>query len=86
MVARRAKVSDLTVLPSIAAKDEELWGSARDAALFHSGRPALIVPNEAGDPIGETVVIAWKDAVSAVRAVAGATPFLATATRVRLQK
>jgi nucleotide-binding universal stress UspA family protein len=83
-VAMRAKVSDLTVLPSIAAKDDLLWGEARDAALFHSGRPTLIVPDEAGGPIGETVVIAWKDAVEAVRAVASASPFLATAKRVRL--
>lgn len=83
-VAMRAKVSDLTVLPSIAAKEDGLWGPARDAALFHSGRPVLIVPDEAGGPIGETVVIAWKDAVEAVRAVAAAAPFLATAKRVRL--
>ena len=84
VVAMRTKVSDLTVLPSIAAKDEDSWGAARDAALFHSGRPVLIVPNEAGDHIGETVVIAWKDAIEAVRAVAGAMPFLTTAKRVRL--
>ena len=83
-VAMRTKVSDLTVLPSVAAKGEEFWGAARDAALFHSGRPVLIVPDEARAHIGETVVIAWKDAVEAVRAVAAATPFLATATRVRL--
>ncbi len=83
-VAMRAKVADLTVLPSIAAKEDGLWDAARDAALFHSGRPVLIVPDEAGGPIGETVVIAWKDAVEAVRAVAAAAPFLATAKRIRL--
>jgi nucleotide-binding universal stress UspA family protein len=83
-VAMRAKVSDLTVLPNIAAKEERLWGAARDAALFHSGRPVLIVPDEAGGHIGETVVIAWKDAIEAVRAVAAATPFLTTAKRIRL--
>ncbi len=83
-VAMRARVADMTVLPSIAAKENGLFGPARDAALFHSGRPVLIVPDEAGGPLGETVVIAWKDAVEAVRAVAAATPFLATAKRVRL--
>lgn len=83
-VAMRAKVSDLAVLPSIAEDEDELWTAARDAALFHSGRPVLIVPNEAGGPLGETVVIAWKDTVEAVRAVAAAAPFLATARRVRL--
>jgi nucleotide-binding universal stress UspA family protein len=83
-VAMRAKVADLTVLPSTAAKEDGLWGPARDAALFHSGRPVLIVPDEAGGPIGEAVVIAWKDAVETVRAVAAAAPFLATAKRVKL--
>jgi nucleotide-binding universal stress UspA family protein len=83
-VAARAKVADLTVLPSIAAKEDELWGAARDAAMFHSGRPVLIVPDEAGGPLSDTVVIAWKDAVEAVRAVAAAMPFLATAKRIKL--
>jgi nucleotide-binding universal stress UspA family protein len=83
-VAMRAKVADLTVLPSVAAKENGRWGMTRDAALFQSGRPVLIVPDETGGPIGETVVIAWKDAVEAVRAVAAAAPFLATAKRVRL--
>lgn len=83
-VAMRAKVADLAVLPSMAAKENGRWGPARDAALFQSGRPVLIVPDEAAGPIGETVVIAWKDAVEAARAVAAAMPFLATAKRVRL--
>lgn len=83
-VAQRAKVSDLTVLPSIAAREDGMFEPARDAALFHSGRPVLVVPDEAGTPIGETVVIAWKDAPEAVRAIAAAAPFLEAAKRVRL--
>jgi len=83
-VSMRAKVSDLTVLPSIAADEDGFWESARDAALFHSGRPVLVMPKKAGGAIGDTVVIAWKDAVEAVRAVAAAQPFLAKAKRVRL--
>ena len=83
-VAMRAKVSDVTVLPSIAAQAEGFWERARDGALFHSGRPVLVMPKEAEGPIGETVVIAWKDSVEAVRAVAAAEPFLAKAKRVRL--
>ena len=83
-VSMRAKVSDLTVLPGIAADEDGFWESARDSALFHSGRPVLVVPEAAGGTIGETVTIAWKDAVEAVRAVAAAQPFLAKAKRVRL--
>jgi nucleotide-binding universal stress UspA family protein len=87
IVATRAKVADMTVLPSAAAEateSEGLWATALDAALFRSGRPLLAVPNEAAGPIGETVVIAWKDTVEAVRAVLAAGPLLAKAKRVWL--
>jgi nucleotide-binding universal stress UspA family protein len=83
-VALRAKVSNLTVLPCIEENEDAFWASARDAALFHSGRPLLVVPQEATGVLGETVVIAWKDAVEAVRAAAAAEPFLAKAKWVRL--
>jgi hypothetical protein len=59
-VALRAEVADLTVLPNIGKKEELFWSSAREVALFHSGRPLLVVPNEARGPLGDTVVIAWK--------------------------
>jgi nucleotide-binding universal stress UspA family protein len=83
-VSMRAKVSDVAVLPSIADQADGFWESARDAALFHSGRPVLVMPKQAEGPIGETVVIAWKDSVEAVRAVAAAQPFLAKAKRIKL--
>ena len=83
-VARRAKVSDLTIVPSIGAQADGFGSSIRDAALFHSGRPVLVMPRIAEGPIGETVVIAWKESVEAVRAVAAAEPFLAKAKRIKL--
>jgi nucleotide-binding universal stress UspA family protein len=83
-VAMRAKVADLTVLPSIDEDEDRFWASARDAALFHSGRPLLVMPKGAEGDVGETVVVAWKDAVEAVRAVAAAQYFLAKAKRIRL--
>jgi hypothetical protein len=52
-VARRAKVSDLTIVPSIGAQADGFGSSIRDAALFHSGRPALVMPRIAEGPIGE---------------------------------
>jgi nucleotide-binding universal stress UspA family protein len=83
-VARRAKVADLTVLPSVDAEENGFWASARDAALFHSGRPLLVVPKETEGAVGATVVVAWKDTVEAVRAVGAAQPFLAKAKRIML--
>lgn len=58
-VAARARVADLCVLPSIGAEADPFWSSARDAALFHSGRPLLAMPEAWDGAIGETVVVAW---------------------------
>ncbi len=83
-VETRAKGADLTVLPSAGASEDAFFDLARDAALFNSGRPLLLVPNETRGFNAATVVIAWKDTVEAVRALAAAMPFLAAAKRVEL--
>jgi nucleotide-binding universal stress UspA family protein len=84
VVATQAKLADFAVLPSIGEEEEAFWGVVRDAVLFQSGRPVLVVPETASTPIGETVVVAWKDSVEAVRAVSTAEPFLAKAKHIRL--
>ena len=84
IVTGRARAADLSVVPGIAAAGDEFWAGVRDAVLFQSGRPALIVPDEARSAFGETVVVAWKDGVEAVRAVAAAAPFFAKAASVSL--
>jgi nucleotide-binding universal stress UspA family protein len=78
-IASRARVADVSVVPSIGAKDDVFWGDVRDGALFQSGRPMLAVPVGAPVHFGETLVVAWKDGVEAVRAVTAAAPFFATA-------
>jgi nucleotide-binding universal stress UspA family protein len=84
VVTSRARVADLSVVPSIAAAGDEFWAGVRDAVLFQSGRPALIVPDGASSAFGETVIVAWKDGVEAVRAIAAAAPFFARAGSVSL--
>ena len=84
VVTGRARVADLSVVPSIGEKDDEFWAGIRDAVLFQSGRPVLIVPDGASSAFGETVVVAWKDGVEAVRAVVAAAPFFAKAASVSL--
>lgn len=83
-MASRARVAGLSVVPSIAALDDEFWTSVRDAASFQSGRPVLVVPEETPDRFGDTIVVAWKDSVESVRAVAAAEPFFAKAKRIVL--
>src|SRR5262249_23678371 len=79
-----AKGADLTVLPSIPASQDPFFALARDAALFNSGRPMLVVPNETRGFDASTVVVAWKSTVEAVRALAASAPFLAAAKHVKL--
>ena len=45
-MAGRARVADLSVVPSIAPREDEFWMAVRDAALFQSGRPVLVIPEE----------------------------------------
>jgi hypothetical protein len=83
-MASEARVADISVVPSIGARDDVFWEAVRDAALFQSGRPVLVVPYETPSQFGKTVVVAWKDGVEAVRAVVAAAPFFAKAGHVIL--
>ncbi len=83
-VATRAKAADLAVLPAVGSREDPFFAPARDAALFSSGRPIAVVPDEARGLEASAVVVAWKDTVEAARAVAAARPFLATAKRIKL--
>jgi nucleotide-binding universal stress UspA family protein len=47
-----------------------------ESALFDSGRPVLIAPQDAPKFIGNAVLIAWNGASESARAVAFALPFL----------
>jgi len=80
-----ARYSDMTILGQ-AQPTEAHAAFANDlvrSVLMSSGRPVLIVPH-AGEfaSIGETVVIAWKEARESARAVADALPFLERARKV----
>lgn len=83
-VATRAKAADLAVLPAIGAGEEPFFALARDAALFSSGRPLIVVPEGARGFAASTVIVAWKDTVEAARALSAARPFLAAAKQIKL--
>jgi nucleotide-binding universal stress UspA family protein len=83
-VATRAKAADFAVLPAIGAHEDVFFALARDAALFNSGRPIVVVPEDARGVEASSVVIAWKDTVEAARALSAARPFLAAAKQIKL--
>ena len=86
---RRAPES---VLLAAAAAGQAVRMSGRDAAtpaldtleaaLLDTGRPLLLTPLGVPAAPPEIVVIAWKDAPAAARAVAAAMPFIEQAKRV----
>lgn len=82
-VARCARLHDLVVAGRSRDARESTSGTL-ETALMEGGRPVLIVPQGATSLPGRRIVIAWKDAAEAARAVLAAGPFLAQADRVEV--
>lgn len=83
VLTRQGRVSDLIVLRRFAPADITAQ-RCFDAALFGSGRPTLLVPeNLPWDPI-DHVLIAWNGSLEASHAVFGVLPLLPKAGRVSL--
>lgn len=53
-----------------------------EAAVFDSGRPLVLVPEQAADFAQERIVVAWDATPAAVHAIAGAMPLLKAARQV----
>ncbi len=84
-VGLRARYADLTLIgPSLLA-NERLRESVVEGALFHSGKPVLLVPRSTRPTLQpKRAAIAWDGRVEAVRAVREALPLLGRAEEVRL--
>lgn len=55
-----------------------------EAALFHSGRPVILMPHDRnGAAIGHSVAVAWKNCRESARAIHEAAPLMAKAERVQ---
>lgn len=81
-----SRYADLVVLgqPVRDQPDHAFTSELAHAMLMESGRPVLFVPyTRIEQPIGQRVLIAWKDARESARAVADALPFLKDAKQVR---
>jgi nucleotide-binding universal stress UspA family protein len=85
VVSHSARLADITILGSGSQFDENGWEEIREAALLGSGRPILLVPSKGIEEGSfERIVIAWKESIEAVRAIATAHPFLLLAKEVSL--
>lgn len=82
VVASRGGAYDLIVVGPANADRTTVGEMSAEAALFRTGRPALIAPPSAPASIGEKVIIGWNRSASAARAVAAALPFLVSSRSV----
>ena len=86
---RHGRLADVSVIAQPDPLEDGFWGSSywldvQNATLFRSGRPVLLMPQQAARPDFDTVVIAWKQSLEAARAIAAAQPFMAMAREVHL--
>lgn len=74
----QARLHDLTVT----ARVPELAPDRLDRLVLSAGKPIIVAPARPPKSVGETVVLAWKDAPEAAKAVTAALPLLVRARRV----
>ena len=63
---------------------EERTTKTKQAAMMSAGRPVLIAPKKAWNPVGGSVCIGWDDSAEAAHAVTAAIPFLEKAKKVTI--
>ena len=82
-IARLSRSADLVVAGGSPTSEQSGYQWCDPAGLVvSSGRPVLVVPPSGGRLAAEAVVVAWKDAREARRALADAMPFLRAAREV----
>jgi nucleotide-binding universal stress UspA family protein len=84
-IAAVAITADLVV---VGPGDRSLLGNLGAASagdiVLRTGRPVLVVPDNADRATAKTIVVAWKDTAEAQRAIADALPFMKQAESVVL--
>ncbi len=75
-LGERGRIFDLIVVGRSGDALIAPYSQVTESALFDSGRPVLIAPQDAPKSIGNAVLVAWNGASESARAVALALPFL----------
>lgn len=81
-IVERGGVFDLLIVAHPEGAQTSASREIVESALFHTGRPVLIVPPAIPETIGERILIGWNRSAQAGRAVASAMPFLERAKQV----
>jgi len=84
VIAAAARLSDITVFPSVADEDRTAVLVGLEAAMLESGRPLLVAGDKPPATLGRTVAIAWNSRAQSARALALAMPILSKAEAVHV--
>lgn len=84
-LVQMSRVADLVVVSAVARNASNYRTANAGEVVMGSGRPVLVVPDSGRHLRAANIVIAWKDAREARRAVADAMPFLQRAETVIVQ-
>lgn len=85
IIGQRARFSDLTIIGPDLLHQPALKTPALSGALFHSGRPTLVVPTGARATLHpHKVMLAWDGRIEAVRAAREAIDVMAAAVDVHV--
>jgi nucleotide-binding universal stress UspA family protein len=82
VIPAKARTSDLVMFARGDERSPPDLPGVLEATLLSGGRPLLLLPPAAPARFGDRVAIAWNGRAEAARAVAGALPFLETASAV----
>ncbi|MDK3073172.1 universal stress protein [Sedimentitalea sp. JM2-8] len=85
VIRRHGRLADLIAVPQPDV-DRNLGANSLKAALFRTGRPVLMVPNDVDPPanIGRHVTLAWNGSLESSKAVTMTLPILRTADSVTI--
>jgi nucleotide-binding universal stress UspA family protein len=84
IVAYRARLTDLIVVPHPASGSEVTSSDALHAVLFDSGQAVLIAPRAAPATIGTRICLGWNGSAESASAVLAALPWLQRAQAIRI--
>lgn len=84
-IGRRARYTDLTLVGPDMLSHDSLKEKVIEGALFHSGKPLLLIPDGCAATLKpKRIMVAWDSRIEASRAVAHTVDLLTTAEDVRL--
>lgn len=84
-IGRRARYADITLLGPDMLSHDTLKEKVVEGALFHSGKPLLLIPDGATATLKpKRIMVAWDSRIEASRAVALSLDLLTAAEEVRL--